>query len=277
MLFRSRNVYLIGGVPVDQQQRFNSFWDQADEVLEEYGFTEWQGYRTVGMPELVRRILEDAHNGSDFYDSHREKVGSAVVGFARRRSDAIKSIERYQKELKTTDEARELRQKHSVRQADLEDLDKLAPAQIKQTDQECAEAFRELIENIKEINTEAKKDFMEAKKESIQDLLVSIYGGKSSLQGYFWGELSRVLAENGINPHDESVAEPAQFIADIPGMKLGYKDRIPPKYRVEMLYEAFYGSYSKKYLGMLPPDEFINKLSEDGAWSILRRYRRGKL
>ena len=47
---------------------------------------------------------------------------------------------------------------------------------------------------------------------------MSIYGGKSSLQGYFWGELSRVLVANGIDPYDEAVAKPAQFIVDIPNM-----------------------------------------------------------
>lgn len=274
---QASSVYFIGEVPVDQQQRFDSFWDQADEILEEYGFTEWQGYRAAGMPELIRRILEDVHTSSDFYDNHREKVGSAILGFARRRSDAIKSIEKYQKELKTTNEVRELRQEHRVRLSSLENLDKLATVQIKQIDQECTEAFRELIENIKEIGAEAKKDFMEAKKESIQDLLVSIYGGKSSLQGYFWGELSRALAENSIDPSDEVVTEPAQFIVDISGMKLGYNDKIPPKHRVEMLYEAFYGLYSGRYVGMLSPEEFIDKLSKDGVWSPLRRYRLGKL
>lgn len=272
-----RQAYSIGEVPVDQQQRFDSFWDQADKILGEYGFTEWQGYRTAGMPELIRRILEDVHNDCDLYDNHREKVGPAILGFARRRSDAIKSIEKYQKKLKTTNEARELRQEHRVRLSGLENLDKLATVQIKQIDQECTEAFRELIENIKEIGAEAKKDFMEAKKESIQDLLVSIYGGKSSLQGYFWGELSRVLAENSIDPSDEVVTEPAQFIVDISGMKLGYNDKIPPKHRVEMLYEAFYGLYSERYVGMLSPEEFIDKLSKDGVWSPLRRYRLGKL
>lgn len=274
---QASSVYFIGEVPVDQQQRFDSFWDQADKILGEYGFTEWQGYRTAGMPELIRRILEDVHNDCDLYDNHREKVGSAILGFARRRSDAIKSIEKYQKKLKTTNEARELRQEHRVRLSGLENLDKLATVQIKQIDQECTEAFRELIENIKEIGAEAKKDFMEAKKESIQDLLVSIYGGKSSLQGYFWGELSRALATNSIDPYDESVANPAKFIVDIPGMKLGYNDKIPPKHRVEMLYEAFYGLYSERYFGMLPPEEFIDKLSKDGVWSPLRRYRLGKL
>ena len=27
---------------------------------------------------------------------------------------------------------------------------------------------------------------------------------------------------------------------------------------------------------MLPPDEFIDKLSKDGMWSMLRRYRSGR-
>ena len=268
---QASNVYLIGEVPVDQQQRFDSFWDQADEILEEYGFTEWQGYRTVGMPELIRRILEDSHNNSDFYDNHREKVGSAILGFARRRSDAIKSIEKYQKKLKTTNEARELRQEHRVRLSGLEDLDKLATVQIEQIDQECTEAFRELIENIKEIGAEAKKDFMEAKKESIQDLLVSIYGGESSLQGYFWGELSRALVKNGIDPYDGVPTEPVQFIVDIPKIIQAGNENYPSKDTARQLYEAFYKSYSEKYPGMLPPDEFMTNfsISEYGIYSIV--------
>lgn len=216
---QARNVYLIGGVPVDQQQRFNSFWDQADEILEEYGFTEWQGYRTVGMPELIRRILEDVHNNCDLDDDHKGIIVSKIRYFGRSRSSAIN---------------------------DLTDPDKPVTDQIKQTDQKYAEAFRDFIAGIKEVCTEAKK-------ESVQESLVSIYGGKSSLQGYFWGELSRVLAENSINPYDEAVAGPAQFIVDIPGMKLGYNDKIPPKHRVEMLYEAFMGYIQRGMLGCCRP------------------------
>lgn len=89
-----------------------------------------------------------------------------------------------------------------------------------------------------------------------------IYGGKSSLQGYFWGELSQALAINSIDPYDEAVAEPAQFITDIPGM-MPSGGESPSKSVVYELYEAFYRNYSGRYDGMLPPEEFIDKLSED--------------
>lgn len=259
---QASNVYLIGEVPVDQQQRFDSFWDQADEILEEYGFTEWQGYRTVGMPELIRRILEDSHNNSDFKDDHKNKIGFEVRCFGQSRSLAIKDVEEIQKKL--------LRIKHGLEKNDLTDSDKLVISEIEQADQKYAEAFRNFVARIRKIDIKAKK-------ESIQELLVSIYGGESSLQGYFWGELSRVLATNSIDPYDESVANPAKFIVDIPGMKLGYNDKIPPKRIVEVLYEAFYGLYSERYVGMLSPEGFIDKLSKDGVWSPLRRYRLGKL
>ena len=96
---QASSVYFIGEVPVDQQQRFNSFWDQADKILGEYGFTEWQGYRTVGMPALIRRILEDSHNNSDFKDDHKNKIGSEVGYFGQSRSLAIKDVEEIQKKL----------------------------------------------------------------------------------------------------------------------------------------------------------------------------------
>lgn len=226
---QARNVYLIGGVPVDQQQRFNSFWDQADEILEEYGFTEWQGYRTVGMPELIRRILEDVHNNCNLDDDHKGIIVSKIRYFGRSRSSAINN---------------------------LTDPDKPVTDQIKQTDQKYAEAFRDFIAGIKEVCTEAKK-------ESVQESLVSIYGGKSSLQGYFWGELSRVLVANGIDPYDEAVAKPAQFIVDILKMIPSGSEESSSKDKVCKLYEDFYKSYSEKYPGMLPPDEFIDKLSKD--------------
>ena len=251
---QSRNVYLIGGVPVDQQQRFDSFWDQADEILEEYGFTEWQEYRTVGMPELIRRILEDVHNNCDLDDDHKGIIVSKIRYFGRSRSSAIEDLEGTQEDSDT----RNFRINHGLDDNDLTDPDKLVTDtdQIKQTDRKCAEAFCDFIAGIKEVCTEAKK-------ESVQDLLVRIYGGKSSLQGYFWSELSRVLVAKGIDPYDKSVAEPAQFIVDILKMIPSGSEEFSSEDKVCKLYEGFYRLYSEKYPGMLPPDEFISKLSKD--------------
>ena len=267
---QASSTYSIGRVQVDQQQRFNSFWDQADEVLEEYGFAEWQGYKTTGMPELIGRILDDIHDNRCFYDDYKEKVGSAIIDFIRYRSSTIRDLEKCQEKCKTIDEARGLRHKYNVGESDLADSDKLVIDQIKQTDQGCAEAFRKLIAKIKEVDTEARETFA-------RGLLARTYGNgkKSSLQGYFWGELSRALVANGIDPYDKSVAEPAQFIADIPGMTPSGSGS-PSKSVVYKLYKAVYRNYSGRYDGMLPPEEFIDKLSEDGMWSMLRRYRSGR-
>lgn len=257
---QSSNVYYIGGVPVDQQQRFDSFWDQADEVLEEYGFAEWQGHKTTGMPELIRRVLEDVHNNCDLDNDHKEIIVSKIRHFGHSRSSAIKGVEEIQEDSDT----RNLRINHGLEDNDLTDPDKLVTDQIKQTDRKYAEAFRDFIAGIKEV-------FTEAKKESVQELLVRIYDGKSSLQGYFWGELSQALAINSIDPYDEAVAEPAQFITDIPGM-MPSGGESPSKGTVRKLYEAFYESYSEKYPGMLSPDEFIDKLSKDISLSKMREY-----
>lgn len=257
---QARNVYFIGGVPVDQQQRFNSFWDQADEVLEEYGFTEWQEYRTVGLPELIKRILEDIHNNCDLDNDHKEIIVSKIRHFGHSRSSAIKGVEEIQEDSDT----RNLCINHGLEENDLTDPDELVTDQIKQTDRKYAEAFRDFIAGIREV-------FTEAKKESVQELLVRIYGGKSSLQGYFWGELSQALAINSIDPYDEAVAEPAQFITDIPGM-MPSGGESPSKGTVRKLYEAFYESYSEKYPGMLSPDEFIDKLSKDISLSKMHEY-----
>lgn len=251
---QASSTYSIGRVQVDQQQRFNSFWDQADEVLEEYGFTEWQGYRTVGLPKLIRRILEDVHNNCDLDDDHKGIIVSKIRYFGRSRSLAIEDLEGIQEDSDT----RNFRINHGLDDNDLTDPDKLVTDtdKIKQTDQKYAEAFRNFIAGIKEVCTEAKKD-------SVQDLLVRIYGGKSSLQGYFWGELSRALVANGIDPYDKSVAEPAQFIVDILKMIPSGSEESSSEDKVCKLYEAFYRLYSEKYPGMLPPDEFISKLSKD--------------
>lgn len=257
---QSRNVYLIGGVPVDQQQRFNSFWDQANEVLEEYGFTEWQEYRIVGLPELIKRILEDIHNNCDLDNDHKEIIVSKIRHFGHSRSSAIKGVEEIQEDSDT----RNLCINHGLEENDLTDPDKLVTDQIKQTDRKYAEAFRDFIAGIREV-------FTEAKKESVQELLVRIYGGKSSLQGYFWGELSQALAINSIDPYDEAVAEPAQFITDIPGM-MPSGGESPSKSVVYELYKAFYRNYSGRYDGMLPPEEFIDKLSKDISLSKMREY-----
>ena len=249
---QARNVYLIGGVSVDQQQRFDSFWDQADEILEEYGFAEWQEYRTVGMPELIRRILEDVHNNCDLDSDHKERIIFKVRCFGDCRSGAIKNIKNLPKKLKSS----ELCQKYGIDEGDITDPDELVTDQIKQTDRKYAEAFRDFIAGIREV-------FTEAKKESVQELLVSIYGGKSSLQGYFWGELSQALAINSIDPYDEAVAEPAQFIVDILKMIPSGSEESSSEDKVCKLYEGFYRLYSEKYPGMLPPGEFISKLSKD--------------
>lgn len=257
---QASSVYLIGGVPVDQQQRFDSFWDQADEILEEYGFTEWQGYRTVGMPELIRRILEDVHNNCDLDDDHKGIIVSKIRYFGRSRSSAIEDLEGIQEDSDT----RNFRINHGLDDNDLTDPDKLVTDKIKQTDQKYAEAFRDFIAGIKEVCTEAKK-------ESVQESLVSIYGGKSSLQGYFWGELSRVLVANDISPYDEVVAEPAQFIVDILKMIPSGSEESSSKDKVCKLYEDFYRLYSEKYPGMSSPDEFISKISKDISLSEMRK------
>ena len=155
-------------------------------------------------------------------------------------------------------DTRNLRINHGLDDNDLTDPDKLVTDtdKIKQTDQKYAEAFRDFIAGIKEVCTEAKK-------ESVQESLVSIYGGKSSLQGYFWGELSRALVANGIDPYDKSVAEPAQFIVDILKMIPSGSEESSSEDKVCKLYEGFYRLYSEKYPGMLPPDEFIDKISKD--------------
>ena len=249
---QSSNVYYIGGVPVDQQQRFDSFWDQADEVLEEYGFAEWQGHKTTGMPELIRRVLEDVHNNCDLDNDHKEIIVSKIRHFGHSRSSAIEGVEEIQEDSDT----RNLRINHGLEDNDLTDPDKLVTDQIKQTDRKYAEAFRDFIAGIREV-------YIDAKKESVQELLVRIYGGKSSLQGYFWGELSRALAENSIDPYDEAVAEPAQFIVDILKMIPSGSEESSSEDKVCKLYEGFYRLYSEKYPGMLPPDEFIGKISKD--------------
>ena len=260
---QSSNVYYIGEVPVDQQQRFDSFWDQVDEILGEYGFTEWQGYGSAGLPELIMRILEDSHKDCDLDMENKESIAYRIMYFGRCRSSAIRGMEELQKTL----EARELRKKHGVSERDCIDPNRMIAEEIEKGNLECTEAFLELISEIRGI-------YAKAKKKSTQDSLVRIYGGTSVLQNYFWGELSQVLAENGIDPYDESVAEPAQFIVDIPGMiPVDGKNTIT-KYTVNGLYEAFYRSYSEKYPGMLSPEEFIGKLSKDGMWSKLRKYRR---
>ena len=259
---QASSTYSIGRVQVDQQQRFNSFWDQADEVLEEYGFTEWQGYRTVGLPKLIRRILEDVHNNCDLDDDHKGIIVSKIRYFGRSRSLAIEDLEGIQEDSDT----RNFRINHGLDDNDLTDPDKLVTDtdKIKQTDQKYAEAFRNFIAGIKEVCTEAKKD-------SVQDLLVRIYGGKSSLQGYFWGELSRALVANGIDPYDGAPTEPVQFIVDIPKIIQAGNENYPSKDTARQLYEAFYKSYSEKYPGMLPPDEFITNfsISEYGIYSIV--------
>ena len=222
------------------------------------------------MPELIGRILDDIHDNRCFYDDYKEKVGSAIIDFIRYRSSTIRDLEKCQEKCKTIDEARGLRHKYNVGESDLTDSDKLVIDQIEQTDQGCAEAFRKLIAKIKEVDTEARETFA-------RGLLARTYGNgkKSSLQGYFWGELGRVLVANGIDPYDKSVAESAQFIADIPGMTPSGSGS-PSKSVVYELYKAFYRNYSGRYDGMLPPEEFIDKLSEDGMWSMLRRYRSGR-
>lgn len=258
---QSSNVYFIGEVPVDQQQRFDSFWDQADEILEEYGFTEWQGYRTVGVPELIRRMLEDVHNNSDFYDDDKEKVGSVIKRFGRCRSAAIKDIEELQARFKSKKSCEE----HGIKGGAHALSNRSVTRRIKQADRRCMEAFRDLVASIEDITFKVKK-------RSTHDLLVSIYGGKSWYQECFWDELSRVLTMNGIDPYDEAVAKPAQFIVDLPDMMSTYNKGLPHRYVVRRLYKDFYKLYSERYAGMLSPKEFID-VDQHSEYGILSRLR----
>jgi hypothetical protein len=66
---KASNIYFIGDMPVDQQQRADRFWQRADQILKEYGFAKWQGYQSAGLPALIERILDDFDGNDDFnYD-----------------------------------------------------------------------------------------------------------------------------------------------------------------------------------------------------------------
>ena len=64
---------------------------------------------------------------------------------------------------------------------------------------------------------------------------------------------------------------PVQFIVDIPKIIQAGNENYPSKDTARQLYEAFYKSYSEKYPGMLPPDEFMTNfsISEYGIYSIV--------
>ena len=87
------NIYFIGDMPVDQQQRADRFWHRADQILEEYGFTEWQDYQSAGLPALIERILDDFDGNGDFSYDEKRSAGDSIKSFTYWRDTAIRRYE----------------------------------------------------------------------------------------------------------------------------------------------------------------------------------------
>ena len=272
---KARNIYFIGDMPVDQQQRADRFWQRADQILKEYGFAKWQGCQSAGLPALIERILDDFDGNDDFsYDEKRSAAYNVSI-FMARRNFTIRTMKRMQDEA----DSQNLLQQYDVEPPRRSLLDKkktlVASAQVLLSKvighesnglQEGApdarsrsDSRKTVAQQIKNVDCEYEKDFrrcikrlreivIDSRKRINQSKLTEIYGGESRLQNLFWEELSEVLARNNIDPYDESASQLARFILDLPKLAPdGSRDQLPSTEILNKLYGVFQGMCSQRY------------------------------
>ena len=269
------NIYFIGDMPVDQQQRADRFWHRADQILEEYGFTEWQDYQSAGLPALIERILDDFDGNDDFSYDEKRSAGDSIKSFTYWRDTAIEDMKCLQDKAESQRLLQQYDSKGSKRQPvdrkgtlvasgwallskvigheDDElrrnasstlpsgDSRRTVTQQIRSLDRKYEEHFRKCIKRIREIVIDSRKRINQSE-------LTKIYGGESRLQKIFWGELSEILARNDIDPYDESVSQPVRFILDLPKIAPGIgRDQLPSADRLNELRGIFQRICSREY------------------------------
>ena len=272
---KASNIYFIGDMSVDQQQRADRFWQRADQILEEYGFTEWQDYQSAGLPALIERILDDFDSNGDFSYDEKRSAGDSIKSFTYWRDTAIEDMKCLQDEAESQRLLQQYDSKGSKRQPvdrkgtlvasgwallskvigheDDElrrDASSMLPSgdsrrtvtqQIRSLDRKYEEHFRKCIKRLREIVIDSRKRINQSE-------LTKTYGGESRLQKIFWGELSEILARNDIDPYDESVSQPVRFILDLPKIAPGIgRDQLPSADRLNELRGIFQRICSQNY------------------------------
>lgn len=272
---KARNIYFIGDMPVDQQQRADRFWQRADQILKEYGFAKWQGCQSAGLPALIERILDDFDGNDDFSYDEKRSAGDSIKSFTYWRDTAIEDMKCLQDEA----ESQRLLQQYDSKGARQQSADKkevlttsawklLSEAigredvglqekianilssdnssktvaqQIRSLDRKYEEDFRKCIKRLREIVIDSRKRINQSE-------LTKTYGGESRLQKIFWGELSEILARNDIDPYDESASQSVRFILDLPKIVPGIgRDQLPSADRLNELCETFQRICSREY------------------------------
>ena len=272
---KARNIYFIGDMPVDQQQRADRFWQRADQILKEYGFAKWQGCQSAGLPALIERILDDFDGNDDFSYDEKRSAGDSIKSFTYWRDTAIEDMKCLQDEA----ESQRLLQQYDSKGARQQSADKkevlttsawklLSEAigredvglqekianilssdnssktvaqQIRSLDRKYEEDFRKCIKRLREIVIDSRKRINQSE-------LTKTYGGESRLQKIFWGELSEILARNDIDPYDESASQSVRFILDLPKIVPGIgRDQLPSADRLNELREIFQRICSREY------------------------------
>lgn len=272
---KASNIYFIGDMPVDQQQRADRFWQRADQILKEYGFAKWQGYQSAGLPALIERILDDFDGNDNFNYDKKTSAGYYISIFVARRDFTIRTMKRMQDEA----DSQNLLQQYDIKPSKHSLLDKkkalvtsaqallskvighegnglqegasnalsrgnsqkTVAQQINNVDCEYEKDFRRCIKRLREIVIDSRKRINQSE-------LTKTYGGESRLQKIFWGELSEILARNDIDPYDESASQSVRFILDLPKIVPGIgRDQLPSADRLNELRETFQRICSREY------------------------------
>lgn len=272
---KASNIYFIGDMPVDQQQRADRFWQRADQILKEYGFAKWQGCQSAGLPALIERILDDFDGNGDFSYDEKRSAGDSIKSFTYWRDTAIEAMKCLQDEAESQRLLQQYDSKGSKRQPvdrkgtlvasgwallskvigheDDElrrnassmlpsgDSRRTVTQQIRSLDRKYEEHFRKCIKRLREIVIDSRKRINQSE-------LTKTYGGESRLQKIFWGELSEILARNDIDPYDESASQSVRFILDLPKIVPGIgRDQLPSADRLNELRGIFQRICSQNY------------------------------
>ena len=236
------------------------------------------------MSALLQRILDDVDGDDTFNYDEKSMVGDAIKSFVHCRESAVsnmqklqgkveseKVLQQYDAEQPASDKKKDvaafargvllklLGHKDDAAQVGFAGLlpgnnpQKILAQQIGNIDRQYREEFRGFV-------TKLREAVILSKRRTIQTNLIKTYEAGSDLQRLFWGELSEILARNDIDPYDESVSRPVQFILDLPKM-VTQKDmhQLPSTGELKRLYGIFRRICSKKYPDIETSTTFLGR------------------
>ena len=265
----ARNIYFIGNVAVDQEDRASDTWRGIEAVADRKGLTKYLNYQKLGLGELLLDILKSAEDSFILDDQDRSRLAREVCDVIDVRQKIIDQMKQFQQdyvdEQAETEEQRKqslLRRSYGVilpsddeflaRQSEESSFD---AEEIQKVDQWLVGRIYKLFSTVKEVYTQAEK-------RNLMSYFAEIFGtdADSPLQNLFWSELSRAVVESGIDERSQELRGPVTYIADLPNM-INLDEATNEDIRA--LYQTFRDNYGTKRLALKPVKGFMKTVRRE--------------